>query len=535
MVEATTSSFFLLYRKKNEKDSSLVFNDYEVILCIQKAFMKGREKMIRNIQNKIVLTFFVLGLVMIVGLAIYFATSLEQIHMGIASNQIQSQAELASSISNQITQMKTVIMITLVMFGIICIGVGIFVSRAVISPINKLMESAEKISKGEKVEIKKSENGKIKNEVDELVNAFSLMNSELKEKLNEMSRQKKQIETILLHMTDGIIAFNMQGETILINPAATRALEIMPGDNTFEKIFSKFDVEINMEKMIYLENWTSSEQRLNMKDKYLNLFFAPFKDENERPAGVIVVIQDITEHVKLDDMRKEFVADVSHELKTPITSIMGYADTLMESEYDKEMQAKFLGVISSEARRMARLVTDLLSLSRYDRNKTITEKVEFDLGDLVKKCQEKLQLEINKKKQNVECFVTANVPPVYAEKDGIERVIINILTNSIKYTEENGTIKIYVGFVYNDAYIKIIDNGIGIPEADLSKIFERFYRVDKARTREMGGTGLGLSIAKEILDRNNGTIDIKSELGKGTEVVIRIPTNKEQKIENVEI
>ena len=145
--------------------------------------MKGREKMIRNIQNKIVLTFFVLGLVMIVGLAIYFATSLEQIHMGIASNQIQSQAELASSISNQITQMKTVIMITLVMFGIICIGVGIFVSRAVISPINKLMESAEKISKGEKVEIKKSENGKIKNEVDELVNAFSLMNSELKEKL----------------------------------------------------------------------------------------------------------------------------------------------------------------------------------------------------------------------------------------------------------------------------------------------------------------------------------------------------------------
>ena len=214
---------------------------------------------------------------------------------------------------------------------------------------------------------------------------------------------------------------------------------------------------------------------------------------------------------------------------------MGYADTLMESEYDKEMQAKFLGVISSEARRMARLVTDLLSLSRYDRNKTITEKVEFDLGDLVKKCQEKLQLEINKKKQNVECFVTANVPPVYAEKDGIERVIINILTNSIKYTEENGTIKIYVGFVYNDAYIKIIDNGIGIPEADLSKIFERFYRVDKARTREMGGTGLGLSIAQEILDRNNGTIDIKSELGKGTEVVIRIPTNKEQKIENVEI
>ena len=115
---------------------------------------------------------------------------------------------------------------------------------------------------------------------------------------------------------------------------------------------------------------------------------------------------------------------------------------------------------------------------------------------------------------------------VYADKSGIERVVLNILSNSIKYTKEKGNIKIYVGFVYNDAYIKIIDNGMGIPEEDLSRIFERFYRVDKARSRELGGTGLGLSIAKEILNQNGGSIDIKSEVGKGTEVVIRVPTKK---------
>ena len=146
------------------------------------------------------------------------------------------------------------------------------------------------------------------------------------------------------------------------------------------------------------------------------------------------------------------------------------------------------------------------------------------MGDLVKSCLENLQIEADKKHQKVECFVTANVPTICADKDGLERVILNILSNSIKYTEENGIIKIYVGFVYNDAYIKIIDNGIGIPEEDLNRIFERFYRVDKARTRKMGGTGLGLSIAKEILDKNNGRIDIKSQVGKGTEVVITIPT-----------
>lgn len=479
--------------------------------------------MIRNIQNKIVFIFFMLGLIIVTGLGFYFTSVLEGINQ-IVNSQTITEVNLSEAIVNQMWQIKIALIVALSIFGAFCILAGIFLSKTVIMPINRLLVSAEKISKGEKVEIKKNENGKSKSEVDELVDAFGIMNTELKEKLNEMSRQKKQIETILLHMNDGIIAFDMDGNIILINPAATRALSIMPEDNTFEKIFKKYDVKNNIEKIVYLENWTSTEERINNKDKYLNLFFAPFKDENERPAGVIVVIQDITEHVKLDNMRKEFVADVSHELKTPITSIMGYADTLIESDYDKEVQDKFLGVISTEARRMAKLVTDLLSLSRYDRNKNVTEKEEFDLGELVKQCQEKVQLEINKKNQHVECFVTANVPPVFAEKDGIERVVINILTNSIKYTEKDGTIKIYVGFVYNDAYIKIIDNGIGIPESDLSRIFERFYRVDKARTREMGGTGLGLSIAKEILDRNNGTIDIKSEVGKGTEVVIRIPT-----------
>ena len=391
-------------------------------------------------------------------------------------------------------------------------------------PLTRILKNAEKIASGDALDIHYLNPEKEDAEVGDLVKAFNLMTSELQQNLNEASRQKRQIETILLHMTDGVIAFDMNGKILHINPAATRLLELTPQDDTFDKVFKQLKLDINLEKVIYLENWTSYEQKANIKEKTVNLYFAPYSDEADRPNGVIVVIQDITEHVKLDNMRKEFVADVSHELKTPITSIMGYADTLLDGEYDKEMQAKFLGVIASEARRMARLVSDLLTLSRYDNNETKWEKTEFDLGDLVKKCLESLKIEIEKKKQSAECFVTANVPPVFADKYGIERVILNILTNSIKYTGENGTIKVYVGFVYNDAYIKIIDNGIGIPESDLNKIFERFYRVDKARTREMGGTGLGLSIAKEILDKNNGTIDIKSKVGEGTEVVIRVPT-----------
>ena len=487
--------------------------------------------MIKSIQLKIIIVFFLIGIITITGLGAVYIHSINALEMNIGTNEIGNITEL----EDYIHQMRQTNITSLVIAGVVFVVGGILIaivlSRFVIYPINKLIKSAEKITEEEKKKDKtlgdKEENKKVKSKKNENVNiedVLGVMTTELKEKLSEVSTQKNQIETILLHMTDGIIAFNMEGEIILINPAAKKFLSIRPEDITFDDIFAKFKLGINMEKIIYLENWTSTEQRIQVEDKYMNVFFAPFKNESDRPNGVIALIQDITEHVKLDNMQKEFVAYVSHELKTPITSIMGYADTLLEGEYDKETQDKFLNVIASEARRMARLVTDLLTLSRYDNNKNKVRKVSFDLGELVKKCQDKLAIEIKKKNHTVNSFVTADVPPVYADKDDIERVILNILTNSIKYTPEGGEIKIYVGFVYNDAYIKIFDNGIGIPEEDLSRIFERFYRVDKARTREMGGTGLGLSIAKEILDKNGGSIDIKSTVGQGTEVVIRIPT-----------
>ena len=474
-------------------------------------------KMLKNIQFKIILIFFIIGILIIGGYGVFFINSLNSINTQIEANQIQDFGQTITQINSLKNDTKIILIVSSAVFIIVGIIIAVYLSKFVIYPINKLIKASNKINEED---IKRGKRVK--------KDAFGLMTTELKEKLSEVSTQKNQIETILLHMTDGIIAFNRQGEIILINPAAKKLLSIGPEDSNFEDIFKKFNLNINMEKIIYLENWTSTEQKIPVEDRYAKVIFAPFKNDNERPDGVIAVIQDITEHVKLDNMQKELVADVSHELKTPITSIMGYADTLLEGQYDKETQDKFLNVIATEARRMAKLVTDLLTLSRYDNNKKITQKEAFDLGDLVKKCQDKLAIEAKKKNHTVNCFVTADVPPVYADKYDIERVVLNILSNSIKYTKEGGEIKIYVGFVYNDAYIKVFDNGIGIPEEDLSRIFERFYRVDKARTREMGGTGLGLSIAKEILDKNGGSIDIKSVVGQGTEVVIKIPTKQEK-------
>ena len=361
--------------------------------------------------------------------------SLNLLNNEIESGSLENLDKITEIISNIRANTFWALIISTVVFLVVGILIFAFLSKFVIYPINKLIESAEKITEEEQKTGKKNK-AKKKTEMDNLENVLGLMTTELKEKLSEVSTQKNQIETILLHMTDGIIAFNRQGEVILINPAAKKFLSIGPEDETFDEIFKKFDVNINMEKIIYLENWTSTEQRIKVDDSYVNVFFAPFKNDTERPDGVIAVIQDITEHVKLDNMQKELVADVSHELKTPITSIMGYADTLLEGEYDKETENKFLNVIATEARRMARLVTDLLTLSRYDNNKNSSNKESFDLGDLVKKCQDKLAIEIKKKNHKVNCFVTADVPPVYADKYDIERVVLNVLSNSIKYTPE---------------------------------------------------------------------------------------------------
>ncbi len=440
----------------------------------------------KNTPLKIVLVIFITEVVILIGLGISLQMNIININNQIEAGSITNLEQTSTMITNLSNKVNIILIISSVVFVIITIGLSIYTSKMIVYPLNKYLKSKDEQKSNEEIELRK----------------------------------------IILHTTEGIIAFNRDGSIALINPAAKRLLKISPEDNSFNDIFHKYNMDINMEKIIYLDNWTSTTERVNVGEYTLSVLFSPYRDKQDIPAGMIAFIPDTIEHERLDKMRKEFVADVSHELKTPITSIMGYSDTLLEGEYDEETQKEFIGVIASEARRMARLVTDLLELSRIDSNKKKIQKESFDLGKMVKECQNKLAIEIKKKNHQVENFVTAEVPLVFADRDDIERVVLNIMTNSIKYTPDGGNIKIYVGFVYNDAYIKIIDNGIGIPENDLNRIFERFYRVDKARSREYGGTGLGLSIAKEILDKNGGSIDIKSEVGKGTEVVIKVPTIK---------
>jgi two-component system sensor histidine kinase VicK len=479
----------------------------------------------KNIQLKTTVVLLVVSSILLSGVSLINIYNINNISENINSSEIMQVIARSKS------TLELVWVISIIIFSIFSIIFINNILKVITKPLSNIVDNAGKF--GDDNEIKYLEEGK-KNTDDKFSQKINSMTEELRQNLDNVNKQKNQTEAILLHIKDGIISVDLNGNVTYINPAAINFFDLTQDDNTFDKIFKKIGIDVNLEKIVYLDDLTSSEQKVFINEKYINIFFAPVKDLKKIPNGIIILLQDITEHVKLDNMRKEFVADVSHELKTPITSILGYTETLLEGDYDKETQVKFLNVIESESHRMAKLVSDLLTLSRYDNNKNKTEITDIDLGDLTKKCLEKLKVEIEKKQHKIECFVTAEVPLVKVDKYGIERVILNILTNAIKYTPENGNIKIYVGFVYNDAYIKVIDNGIGIPEKDLPRVFERFYRVEKARAREMGGTGLGLAIAKEIIEQNNGSINIKSVQGKGTEVVIRIPAKSKESVENNE-
>lgn len=402
--------------------------------------------------------------------------------------------------------------------------VGFLLTRTITVPIGRLMNKARSIAAGDfdqVLEVKSND------EISKLTESFNYMAASLKRTLTEISSEKNKMETIFNYMTDGVIAFNLKGEVIHTNPASGRLLGEEKPFATYDEYCRKYGLSYSIQDVIYLQSQKTREISVSIEDRTIKVYFAVFTDEAKRPEGVIAVLQDVTEQHRLESMRKEFVANVSHELRTPLTSIKSYAETLLDGALeDREASEKFLGVINSEADRMTRLVKDLLQLSRIENQQIQWFFEVISFTELVKNAVEKMELEAAGKNQALECYVLGEIPEIEADYGRMEQVVFNILTNAIKYTPEGGAVTVYIGRIYNEVYMKVVDNGIGIPESDLPRIFERFYRVDKARSREMGGTGLGLSIAKEIVEAHSGTITINSEKDGGTEVVVRLPVTQ---------
>ncbi|AOT70545.1 ATP-binding protein [Geosporobacter ferrireducens] len=407
---------------------------------------------------------------------------------------------------------------------LITVVLGFLIARSVTEPISDVTVKAAKMARGDFdqiVEVKSDD------EIGQLAGMFNYLREKLKITLSEISREKSKLETILNYMADGLIAVNNEGSIVHANPTALSMLNLTK-EETETKSYDELIGHLNERLTLRCieendSDWVGSEV-IRLQDAIYQANYAPFKDENGEKTGVVMVLQDITERQKLDNMRKEFVANVSHELKTPLTSIKSYTETLLDGALDnRELSEQFLQVVNSEADRMSRLVKDLLQLSSLDYKQVKWNKKNADLVKIVESCVLKLNMTAKNKQQKIK-FVSEGVPVVgYMDIDKIEQVVLNIMSNAIKYTPDGGEIDVYLTHDENSAKLRVVDNGIGIPAEDQPRIFERFYRVDKARSRELGGTGLGLSIARQIVEAHQGQIEILSNYGEGTEVVINLP------------
>ncbi|MBR5614994.1 MAG: HAMP domain-containing protein [Clostridia bacterium] len=425
--------------------------------------------------------------------------------------------------ANTLTSNMLYIIVQALLFGVLAsVFLGYFLSKTISKPISVLTEKAEDFAEGN---FESNLEPQSHDEIGTLVETFNYMGGVMKTALNDVATEKHKLEIILEHINNGIIAFNTSQEIISINMTAKNMFRL---DNTDEIRFDKFFEELNsdvcMAEFMYLTRFRTEIRDIEVNNKHIKAYFLPFKFEDERVAGVVCVFSDITEQFNLELSRRKFVAEVSHELKTPLTTIGTYTETLLDNyPVGDEMTISFLNTIHNETDKMTSLVKNLLTLSKFDAQSIEMNKEVFDLDMLVREIVETFKVETQNRGQKLLYNKVNEVPPVLGDTFQIERAVKNIISNSMKYTPEGGEIRVFVGFLYNEVYIKIEDTGIGIPEQDLPHIFERFYRVDKARSREQGGTGLGLAIAKEIIENHGGTIGMESAVGEGTRVTIKFP------------
>lgn len=441
-----------------------------------------------------------------------------------------------SLVEATINESKQIFLKAMLVGLLIAIVLGIFISSSITVPINEFTKTAKKMADGDfsgKLEVKSSD------EIGRLAQMFNLLSSKLETTLLEIGNEKRKLETIIQNMADGLIAVNLEGAIIHANQTAKRLLKVPDidlTDESYDALIGQFSENLMMEELLTKCKDGEFAESFTKDDIIYSVRYEKFKDENENDIGIIILLQDITQRQKLENMQMDFVANVSHELKTPLTTIKSYTETMLEGFVDdKETQREFLKIVNSEADRMTRLVKDLLQLSRLDNDQEILNKRDGNLVSLLNAVVRNTSFMANEKNQQLNCLFEAN-DKIYIsmDKDRIEQVMVNLLSNAIKYTQEGGRIDLDALKYDGEAVVIVKDNGYGIPQSMQTRVFERFFRVDKARSRAMGGTGLGLAITKQIVEGHGGSIELRSVEKQGTVVTIRLPLSFRRGMSNIE-
>ena len=401
-------------------------------------------------------------------------------------------------------------------------------------PIKEITYTASRIAKGD---FGKRINITGRNEIGILADSINDMASKLNDTIMSLQDKNIKLEAIMSSVVNGIIAIDSAERVLFINNAAERLLNITERDMVGKhllQVVRNNSLDNYLKTILQDKNFFDAEITIDDPvEKVLKFYTNPIKQTDKSDIeGIIITLQDITELRKLERMRTEFVANVSHELKTPLTSIKGFAETLKMGDIeDKQDTVRFLSIIEDEADRLYRLINDILSLSELEQRKVKAVKEEIKVQKMIKEVLSMLKSQSDKKNIEITLDVQEGLNDLTGDPDKLKQMLINLVDNAIKYTPANGKVLVAA---YNlgdiasqgEILIKVKDNGIGISKQHIPRLFERFYRVDKARSRTVGGTGLGLAIVKHIVILFNGKIEVESEVGKGTEFRIILPTKK---------
>jgi two-component system, OmpR family, sensor histidine kinase VicK len=449
------------------------------------------------------------------------------------NNEIKGAIYVIASMENVFSQMRQINKIFATGTGIalaITAVLGILLARTITRPISDMRRQALAMAKG-------NFSRKVKvygyDEIGQLAMTFNNLTKKLEEAQATTEGERRKLALVLTHMTDGVIATDRRGKIILINDAALNILNVSRETVLSSSIVDVLGLEDQYTFETLIEEGDSLILDFSTEEELyiLRASLSVIQKETGFVNGLIVVLHDITEQEKIDQERREFVANVSHELRTPLTTMKSYLEALGEGLWrDEQIAPRFIEVTQTETERMIRLVNDLLRLSKLDSKDYKLNKSWVNFSRYFHKVIDRFELTKN---ENITFIRKISDEAIFVEidEDKITQVLDNIISNALKYSPQGGNITFRVKELNNEILVSVTDEGVGIPKSDLAKVFDRFYRVDKARSRKLGGTGLGLAIAKEVVVAHGGNIWAKSQEHKGTTIFFTLPLERIQEDE----
>lgn len=417
----------------------------------------------------------------------------------------------------------------------VSILLGILVARAITKPIVEMRKQAQTMARGDfsqKVKVYGQD------EISQLAITFNHLNDRLKHSIAATEKEQRKLSSVVENMSEGVIATNSKGQITLVNEAAGRLFNRNPNSLINRNLIELLQLEEKVDHIDELQQ--DGSIILDFSDErsifYVRANFTAIYDEHQDAiSGFITVLSDVTEEEKIEQERRDFVSNVSHELRTPLTTLNSYIETLIEGAWkDEKLAPKFLRVIQEETGRMIRMVNSLLQLSRVDSKELQLHREAVDFTQLFHDVIDRFEMNLKEEQGIVfERKIADEAYYVWADRDRLTQVLDNIISNAIKYSPNGGTITFKLRKKYRQIVISIKDEGIGIEYDQLDNIFDRFYRVDKARTRELGGTGLGLAITRELVEAHYGQIWANSKEGEGTTIYFTLPLMNEMRRQSV--